>query len=92
MTYECTVIGDQGGITVWAGDFFVNCSNNKRAMELRHSPAQVGEFTDRICNNGRIVGRIIGVESGSYTSQLNVTLRHLILLGEALSVPMTMAQ
>ena len=23
VTYECTVVGDNGGITVWMGDFFV---------------------------------------------------------------------
>ena len=77
VTYECTVVGSPGGLTVWAGDFFVHCLNGKRVMTLRHSPTQVGEtseFTDRTCNNGSIVGRIIRVENDSYTSQLNVTL------------------
>lgn len=76
VTYECTVNGDQGGFTVWAGDFFY-CSSGKRVIELQHMPTRVGdtpEFTDRTCNNGNIVGRIIRVENGSFTSQLNVTL------------------
>jgi hypothetical protein len=76
VMYECTVIGDQGGFTVWMGDFF-HCSSGKRVMELQHSPTRVGdtpEFTDRTCNNGSIMGRIILAENGIFISQLNVTL------------------
>ena len=79
VMYECTVSGDNGGITVWMGDFF-RCSNGNQEMALVHS-----QFTDgpggetsktRICDNGdvKIVGRIIRVENGSFTSQLNITL------------------
>ena len=30
VTYECTVVGDNGGITVWMGDFFVVQIANER--------------------------------------------------------------
>ena len=69
-TYECTIVG--GGITVWMGDFF-RCSSGKKVMELQHRPTREGEFTDRTCNNGSILGRIVRVENGVFTSQLNVT-------------------
>ena len=76
VTYECTVTGDHEGFTVWMGDFF-HCSSGNNVMILRHRPIGEGEtfrFTDRICNNGSIVGRIIRVENGVFISQLNVTL------------------
>ena len=79
VIYECTVSGDYGGITVWMGDFF-RCSNGNQEMALVHSQFTDGPggetFNTRICDNGdvRIVGRIIRVENGSFTSQLNVTL------------------
>jgi hypothetical protein len=71
VTYECTVVGDNGGITVWTGDFF-RCPNGKREIGLVHN-----DFTrERVytCNDGNVVGRIVRAENGSYTSQLNVTL------------------
>ena len=76
VTYECTVIGDHGGITLWMGDFFY-CSDSENVIELLHSQFTYlpgGEATTRMCNDGNVVGRIIGVENGSYTSQLNITL------------------
>ena len=75
VTYECIVFGDRGGFTVWTGDFFVHCPNNKTEMILRHEVSD-SEFIDQLqmCNNGSIVGWIVRVENGTYTSQLNVTL------------------
>jgi hypothetical protein len=79
VTYECTVCGGYGGITVWIGDFF-HCSSGKQAIELVHShfsPERSGGEASivRICNDGNIAGRIVRVENNnSYTSQLNVTL------------------
>ena len=77
VTYECTVVGDNGGITVWMGDFF-RCPNGRREIGLLHSDfisgQGGGEYSARICNNGNVVGRIVGAENGYYTSQLNVTL------------------
>ena len=73
VTYECIVFGDQGGFTVWTGDFFVDCPNNKREMILQHEVSD-SEFIDQKCNNESIVGRIVRIENGVYISQLNVTL------------------
>ena len=58
---------------MWTGDFFVQCPNNKREMILQHEVSD-SEFVDQMCNNGSIIGRIIGIENGVYISQLNVTL------------------
>ena len=74
VTYECTVFGDQGGFTVWTGDFFIHCPNNKTVMILQHEVGEASEFIDQTCNNGSIVGRIVRVENGVYISQLSVTL------------------
>lgn len=41
VMYECTVMGDCGGITVWMGDFF-QCSSGRNMIELLHS-----DFTNR---------------------------------------------
>ena len=77
VTYECTVVGDNGEITVWMGDFF-HCPNRKREILLVHSDftsvQRGGVYSTRICNNGNVVGRIVRAENGCYTSQLNVTL------------------
>jgi hypothetical protein len=80
VTYECTVVGDYGGITVWMGDFF-RCSNGKQEIALVHSQFTLGPEGEaasntRTCNSGdtRIVGRIVRVGNGSFTSQLNITL------------------
>ena len=75
VTYECTVIGDTGGFTLWMGDFF-RCSSGNKVIELiHHQFIQGGGIPNaRICNNGNIAGRLIRIENGSYISQLNVTL------------------
>ena len=77
VMYECTVIGDNRGFTLWMGDFF-QCSNGNKVLELQHHQfmniEEGGLPIARICNNGNISGRLIRVENGSYTSQLNVTL------------------
>jgi hypothetical protein len=74
VTYECTVIGDNGGITVWMGDFF-RCPNGKREIGLLHNDFGSAQgIRAYMCNNGNVVGRIIGAENGVFTSQLNVTL------------------
>ena len=74
VTYECTVVGNYGGFTVWMGDFF-HCSSGKRVIELLHRPlVEGGTSNERTCNNGAVVGRIIRVENGTFTSQLNVSL------------------
>ena len=78
VTYECTVVGDYGGITIWMGDFF-SCLADSQVIELVHSQLITNRpegkaFNARTCNDGNIVGRIVRVENGRYISQLNVTL------------------
>ena len=77
VTHECTVVGDNGGITVWTGDFF-HCPNGRREIGLLHSDFTSvqggGSYSTQICNNGNVVGRIVSAENSQYTSQLNVTL------------------
>jgi hypothetical protein len=74
VTYECTVIGDNGGITVWTGDFF-RCPNGEREIGLVHNDFASGQRVRMyMCNDGNVVGRIVRAENGGYTSQLNVTL------------------
>ena len=73
VTYECTVIGNYGGFSLWIGDFF-RCSSGKQIIELLHSHDGTVTFNDQTCNNGEVVGRIVRVENGSFISQLNVTL------------------
>ena len=65
-TYECNVVGP--GSTVWKGDGFRDCSNNR--ITLFHSQFSGG--TVGTCNSGAIVGRSIRVENNCYTSQLNI--------------------
>ena len=76
VTYECTVRGEYGGFTLWVGDFF-HCSSREKVIELGHRELLINNVqggATEVCNNGNIVGRIIQVENGSFTSQLNVTL------------------
>ena len=78
LTYECTVVGDGGGIIVWMGEFF-SCPNGKREIELLHSDFTSGQarvYNTQTCNDGNVMGRIIraSAENGVFTSQLNVTL------------------
>ena len=69
LTYECSIVGDQGGATIWFGNAF-NCASNESV--LFHS-----RFTDTgtldECNNGAIVARSLSANGNIYTSQLNVT-------------------
>ena len=80
LTYECTVAGDIGGITVWMGDF-LHCPNGRQKIQLFHSDFSNGQgreaYSTQMCNDGNVVGRIVSSENGSYTSytsQLNVTI------------------
>ena len=57
LTYECTVVSDRGGITVWMGDFF-HCPNGKREIELLHNDFTSGQgvraYSTQTCNNGNV--------------------------------------
>ena len=67
LTFDCTVMGGQGGATIWTGSAF-DCQGNE--ITLFHGPTSTihGE-----CNDGAIVGQRVSVEGNLYTSQLNVT-------------------
>ena len=73
LVYECTVMGEPGGATVWTGSAF-DCRSNE--ITLLHRLFTHSSGTSRECNNGSIVGRSLSVEGNLYTSQLNVTVTH----------------
>lgn len=75
MTYECTVTGDYGGLTLWKGDFF-NCESHEQDIELRHDREinDVRGGDAKICNDGNIAARIVRTVNGSFISQLDITL------------------
>jgi hypothetical protein len=68
LTYECTVVGETRGATVWRGTAF-NCSSQEIA--LLHSRFTDGTFG--LCNGDDIVAKSLSVNGNNYTSQLNVT-------------------
>ena len=68
LTYECTVVGDRFGFTVWRGSAF-DC-------KIEEIPLQHHRFTDGVageCNNGSLVAHSLREQDGFFTSQLNVT-------------------
>ena len=71
--YECTVVGDLGGITVWQGTAF-NCEVGADSISLLHSQfvSEGGAFGN--CNGRAIRGRSLRIENNRYISQLVVTL------------------
>ena len=65
LTFECTVARGHG--TIWNGSAF-SCVNSQNEIYLINSQGVI-----TTCNNGQIVGHILGEDSeGFYTSQLNV--------------------
>ena len=71
LTYECTVMGDSGGATVWTGTA-LNCPSDEIVLLHRR-------FTDpdraiRSCNNGATVAQSLSVQDNLYTSQLTATI------------------
>ena len=69
LTYECTVIGELLGATIWEGSAF-SCLSDEITLLHRQFP----ESARGQCNSGSIVGRSLRIDNGSYyTSQLNVT-------------------
>ena len=66
FTYECSVVGGQ--FTVWRGTVILgNCE-----VTLFHSDFGTPDGTKGVCNNGAVVGYDVGVESGCYTSKLDI--------------------
>jgi hypothetical protein len=70
LIFECTVIGGAGGTTQWKGDAISSCSV---PVFLRHRDFIVGVTQPMVCNGGEIVIRSLRIESGCYTSQMNIS-------------------
>ena len=78
LTYECTVLGESDGTTVWTGSAF-NCTS--RQISLFHSRYGSTEGTYGECDD--IVGQSVRVNAnpidnhsaGYYVSQLTVPIR-----------------
>jgi hypothetical protein len=70
LTYECSIVGEQGGATIWFGTAF-NCESNESVL-FHNRFGNTGGTLDE-CNNGAIVARSLSVNGSIYTSQLNVT-------------------
>ena len=64
----CTAVED--GITIWEGSAF-HCPGD--SIVLLHSKFNTSERSQGTCNDGAILARAIGVDSGDYISELNVT-------------------
>ena len=72
LTLQCSALG--AGITVWEGSAILECyGTNTNTISLSHSGYNLPDKPRRVCNNGAIVARAIGVDGNNYTSQLNVT-------------------
>ena len=63
-------MGGRFDITVWRGSAF-DCSSEEIILLHNRFTSLNGAYGQ--CNNGSIVGRNLGTDSGRYTSQLNVT-------------------
>ena len=71
LTFECTVMTGVG--TIWRGSAF-NCSNSSGSNnEIILFDGSHGSEPVTWCN-GTIVGQVVEVQNGSYTSQVDVTL------------------
>ena len=68
VIYECIVCG--GFATVWKGSAF---DRDCLEITLIHSHFHSGApEVSGVCNNGRIVARVISVDGGCYISSLNI--------------------
>ena len=68
LNFTCTAIG--AGNTQWSGTAF-NCPGN--GFILRHERFTNPKGVTGECNDGAIVGRSVGAENGSFTSQIRFT-------------------
>lgn len=72
LTYNCTVLGDKYGATIWNGTAFSGCPQNDILLYHDHFRAAGG--SRGMCNNGDIVGQSLGIQDNNYASQLSVTI------------------
>ncbi len=75
LTYECTVMGDFAGATVWTGTA-LNCPRGDIYLSHWDFSDQYGMNSSCNCTNGAIVAESLSVQDNLYTSQLNVTVSH----------------
>ena len=78
MIYECTIMGGNGGSTVFRGPstsslMFFNCTGDKEKLILTHSHFNRPQGTKRSCNNGTIIAQSLHGANGTYISQLSIT-------------------
>ena len=72
LTYECTISGHAGGLTVWEGSA-LDCESTQNEIRLLH-----GRFVSEdqraygTCNDGAVEGQSVKVEGDAYTSRLTV--------------------
>ena len=72
LTFECTVVGEPYGLTVWSA--LSNCSGQEITILHRDFGVNTAAaFRNCYSSNNSIVARGLRVENGSYISQLNVT-------------------
>ena len=50
------------------------CKQSDHELRLKHARYNSSEWTEISCEYGCILGRIVGVENNTYTSQLTVNL------------------
>ena len=58
------------GATVWKGTAF-DCSLSSNEFVIFHDINYTSQ-KPQTCNNGAIIGRVVGTENDSYTSQITV--------------------
>ena len=85
LTYECTVAGGPGGFTVWelqGTGFQSSCE-----VILRHT-LSISDERLLVCDNYNttMIARILGNDSNSFTSELNITFSSDIITEGRLSV------
>ena len=71
LTFECSVVGESYGITIWQGSALDKCEVQE--ISLRHDRFTEPMGARESCNNNFIIGQSLRVENGCYTSELNVT-------------------
>ena len=85
--YKCTIMGGNGGSTVFRGlptsSLFVDCTGNQGRIVLPHSLFSLPQGIKKSCNNGAIIARSLKGGNGIYTSQLSVTVTS-ELIGDAI--------
>ena len=76
LSYECTVVGVPGGITIWKGTAFDCPSRPYISLIHRMFPNESSNYQTvfQSCNSGAIKVWSVGVRNNTYISRLNVTL------------------